>query len=152
MAYNASSTYLTFLMHSTDGTAYTKLVDIKEFPDLGQDPELLDTTTLTDKQRTGVPGIIGTEAMSFTANYDQTDYASLVTLMQSDRSESSYYAVWFGGTENVSGDPTPTGSLGKFKFKGKLSVRVAGGGVDEVRDMTITLTPSTPIDFENGSN
>lgn len=149
MAYNASSTYLTFLMHSTDGTAYTKLVDIKDFPDLGQDPELLDTTTLTDKQRTGVPGIIGTEAMTFTANYDPTDYASLVTLMQSDRTASSWYAVWFGGTENTTGDPTPTGSLGKFMFKGKLSVRVAGAGVDEVRDMTITLTPSTPIDFES---
>lgn len=35
MAYNASSTYKTFLMHSTDGSAYTKVIDIKDFPDLG---------------------------------------------------------------------------------------------------------------------
>ena len=35
MAYNASSTYMSFLMHSTDGTTWTKLVDIRDFPDLG---------------------------------------------------------------------------------------------------------------------
>jgi len=147
MAYNATSTYLTFLMHSTDGTAWEKLVDIKEFPDLGQDPELLDTTTLSDKQRTGVPGIIGTEAMSFTANYDIDDYKKCVQQMAADRSANSWYAVWFGGTENAGADPTPTGNLGKFQFKGKMVVRIAGGGVDEVRDMTLTITPATPIDL-----
>ena len=33
----AITSYKTFLMHSADGTAYTKLVDIKEFPDLAGD-------------------------------------------------------------------------------------------------------------------
>ena len=147
MAYNASSTYMTFLMHSTDGETYTKLVDIKEFPDLGQDPETLDTTTLTDKMRTSILGIQGNEGMEFTANYDIDDYRRLAALMQSDRTQSSYYAVWFGGTENLATDPTPTGALGKFEFKGQLSVRVAGGGVDEVRDMSIMIAPTTPINF-----
>lgn len=54
------------------------------------------------------------------------------------------YAVWFGGTETAS-SPTPTGSEGKFKFAGELSVYVTGGGVNEVRGMAITIAPSTPI-------
>ena len=33
------------------------------------------------------------------------------------------FAVWFGGTES-NGVVTPTGSEGKFEFKGKLSVFV----------------------------
>ena len=148
MAYNASSSFMTFLMHSTDGTTYTKLVDIKEFPDLGQDPELLDTTTLTDRQRTGVAGIIGSEALTFTANYDPAQYKTLYTLMGTDKLAASYYAVWFGGTDDGVNEPSPTGSLGKFSFKGQLSVRAAGAGVDEVRDMSITLTMATPIAFE----
>ena len=39
----------------------------------------------------------------------------------------------------------PTGSDGKFEFKGQLSVFPVGGGVNEVVDMTITIAPSTPI-------
>ena len=44
----AISTYMTFLMHKKE-TAWEKLLDITEFPDLGGDPELLETTTLSDK-------------------------------------------------------------------------------------------------------
>lgn len=36
----ATSTYMTFLMHKKE-TAWEKLLDITEFPDLGGDPELI---------------------------------------------------------------------------------------------------------------
>ena len=38
----AISTYKVFLMKSTDGSKYDKLIDIKDFPDLGGAPELLE--------------------------------------------------------------------------------------------------------------
>ena len=138
----ATSTYLTFLMHGSGSTpsSWNKLVDIKEFPDLGGAPEMLDATTLTDASRTYVPGIQETEALTFTANYDKTAYTALAAL----RNKDEHYAVWFGGT--VSGSTTtPTGDKGKFAFKGSLDVFVAGGGVNEVRNMTITIAPSTVI-------
>lgn len=147
MAYNASSTYMSFLMHSTDGTTWTKLVDIRDFPDLGGDPELIDTTTLTDRMRTGVPGIIELDTLTFGANYDPADYARLNTQMQADLEAPSYYAVWFGGTEVSGEDPTPTGSLGKFSFQGKLSVHVTGGGVNEARGLSVSIAAATPISF-----
>ena len=153
MAYNASSTYMTFLMKGTgSGTiSYSKLVDIKDFPDLGGAPELLDTTTLTDKSRTGVPGIIELDSLEFTANYDPDQYDTLNTQMSTDLQAASHYAVWFGGTEVPGSDPTPSGDKGKFSFDGKLTVWVEGGGVNEVRNMHIAIACTTPITFTKGS-
>lgn len=135
----AISTYKIFLMKKGD-SAYEKLVDIKEFPDLGGAPEMLETTTLSDNMQTYIPGIQSLDALEFTANYTKEDYTKLKAL---DGVENDY-AVWFGGTgegENL----VPTGSDGKFQFKGQLSVFPVGGGVNEVVDMTITIAPSTPI-------
>lgn len=136
----AISTYKVFLMKKGSGSTYSKLVDIKDFPDLGGAPEMLETTTLSDGMQTYIPGIQSLEALEFTANYDKTDYQTLVALKDTE----SEFAVWFGGTESA-GVVTPTGSEGKFTFSGKLSVFVVGGGVNEVVDMTITIAPSTPI-------
>lgn len=136
----AISTYKVFLMKKGEGSTYAKLVDIKDFPDLGGAPEMLETTTLSDKMQTYIPGIQSNDALEFTANYTQADFATLKALEGS----SASYAVWFGGTES-GGVATPDGSNGKFEFDGELSVHVVGGGVNEVVDMTITIAPSTPI-------
>lgn len=135
----AISTYKVFLMMKKD-VAYEKLVDIKDFPDLGGSPEMLETTTLSDKMQTYIPGIQNLDALEFTANYTKADFATLKAL---DGVEHDF-AVWFGGTEEAN-VLTPTGSDGKFEFKGQLSVYPVGGGVNEVVDMNITIAPSTPI-------
>lgn len=143
----ATSTYMTFLMHkkaSESNPTYEKLIDITEFPDLGTDPEMLETTTLSDRMQTFILGIQGNEAMTFNTNYDHTGYTALKAL----KNKTEGYAVWFGGTENDDGTVTPTGTEGKFSFDGQLSVRVTGGGVNEVRGMSITIAPSTVITEE----
>ena len=58
--------------------------------------------------------------------------------------ETKDFAVWLGGTE-ADGTVTPTGSDGKFEFKGQLAVYVNGGGVNEVVNMTVSIAASTPI-------
>ena len=135
----AISTYKVFLMMKKDA-AYEKLVDIKDFPDLGGAPEMLETTTLSDKMQTYIPGIQNLDALEFTANYTKKDFAALKAL----EGQELDLAVWFGGTEEAN-VLTPTGSDGKFEFKGQLSAFPVGGGVNEVVDMTITIAPSTPI-------
>lgn len=138
----AISTYKIFLMQKNKD-AWEKLIDIKEFPDLGGTPEMLETTTLSDKMQTYIPGIQSIDALEFTSNYTLADYKKLKALEGQDKE----YAVWFGGTE--AGDTvTPTGSDGKFKFNGQLSVFPVGGGVNEVVDMTITIAPSSPISMD----
>ena len=136
----AISTYKIFLMKSADGSQYEKLIDIKDFPDLGGAPEMLETTTLSDGMQTYIPGIQNLDALEFSANYTKDDYDTLKAL----EGKELYFAVWFGGTV-VGGVATPTGADGKFNFKGQLSVFPVGGGVNEVVGMTITIAPSTPI-------
>ena len=133
------STYKTFLM-TKEANKWKKVIDIKEFPDLGGTPEMIDITTLSDKVQRNIPGVQSLDALEFTANYTLTDYKALKALEGTEKE----FAVWFGGTE--SGDTvTPNGSDGKFKFKGQLSVYTNGGGTNEVVEMTISIAASSAI-------
>lgn len=135
----AISTYKAFLMHK-NASNYEKLIDIKEFPDLGGAPEMLETTTLSDRMQTYIPGIQSIDSLEFTANYTLAEYQKLKAMEGTEKE----FAIWFGGTE--AGDTvTPTGSDGKYAFKGQLSVYVNGGGTNEVVEMTITIAPSSVI-------
>jgi len=138
----AISTYKIFLMMKGD-SAYEKLIDIKDFPDLGGAPEMLETTTLSDKMQTYIPGIQSLDSLAFTANHTKEDFTNLEAL----EAQEKEFAVWFGGTETADGTLTPDGSDGKFEFKGQLSAFPVGGGVNEVVDMTVTIAPSTPINL-----
>ena len=149
MSYNASSTYKTFLMHATSASGtYTKVCDIKSFPDLGADPTSIETTTLTDSIRTSVNGIQDIDSLPFEANYDPTDFQAVETLATADEAGASYYAVYFGGTDVAGSDPTPTGNLGQFKFKGSMSHPYAvGGGVNEARGMRFSIALASKIEL-----
>lgn len=139
----ATSSYKSFLMYKPSSKSdYEKLVDIKSYPDLGGAPELLETTTLSDKMRTNILGIQANENMDFTCNYTKEDYSKIQALEGTEQD----LAVWFGGTES-GGVVTPTGSEGKFSFKGNVSVYANGAEVNAVRDMTVTAAASTPITF-----
>lgn len=139
----AENTYGTYLMKKGTGDTYSKLVDIKDYPDLGGSPEMLETTTLSDKMQTFILGIQKSDSLEFTCNYDKTTYTTLKEL----EGDELDLAIYFGGTES-NGVVTPTGANGKFKFKGSLSVHLTGKGVNEVREMVITIAASTVIDFE----
>ena len=144
----AIATIFTFLMKSSDGSSYSKLLDIDSFPDLGSAPEQIDVTTLTDTMRHYINGVedIG-GGLEFTAFYTSADYQTLAALADTE----TYFSVWFGGTKSGS-TVTPTGSKGKFSFKGYLSVFLNGGGVNDPVKMTITIAPSTDITFTPGTS
>ncbi len=131
----AISTYGVYLMRgakgSGDAITYEKLIDIKDFPDLGGAPEMLETTTLSDAMQTYIEGIQSSDALEFTANYTKEDYATCNEL----KGIKTHYAVYFG----------EDGANGKFEFEGYLSARVNGGGVNEVVGMTVSIAPATEI-------
>lgn len=136
----AISTYKTYLMRKGSGSTYTKLLDIVSFPNLGGEPETIDTTTLSDPMRTFILGIQATEKMTFECNYNSEDYAKIVDL----REKESDFAVWFGASTSENVD-TPDGNEGKFSFKGYIDVYVAGGGVNEAVKMQVVIAPSSRI-------
>lgn len=135
----ATSTYKSFLMVKND-SAYEKLIDIVSYPDLGGAPEMLDATSLSDPMTVNILGIQSLDALEFECNYDLEKYTELKAM----EGESKEFAVWLGGTE-AGGVVTPTGSDGKFEFGGQLSVFVNGGGVNEVRKMTVSIAANTTI-------
>lgn len=126
----AISTFGIQLMYKGTGSTYEKLVDIKDFPDLGGAPEMLETTTLSDSMQTYIPGIQTLDALEFTANYTHEDFKKIKNI-----SGEKEFAVWFG----------TNGADGKFEFKGQISAFPIGSGVNEVVEMTITIAPSTAI-------
>lgn len=134
-----TSSYKSFLMHKK-GESYEKLLDIKEFPDLGSSPNTLDATTLSNGQKIYINDIYDPGSLEFNANYSPEDYETCKAL----EGKQEEYAVWFGG-EEVAGELTPTGNLGKFEFTGELAVWVKGAAVSNVREMGITIAPSTEI-------
>lgn len=134
----AINSYASYLMYKSSGT-YTKLVDIKDYPDLIEPPENLDATTLSDDMRVYIPGIkdVG-GALEFTANYDASDFTTVQGLEGTEQD----FAVWFGESSG-----TPDGSKGKFTFKGFVYASKKGAGVNEVSEMTVGIIPSSAITF-----
>lgn len=138
----ARNSFKTYLMKK-NGNTWEKLCDIKEFPDLGQAPDTLETTTLSDPMKTYINDIMDVGGgLEFNLNYDPAVYATLEAL----KGQELDYGVWFGATES-GGVYTPDGSEGKFSFKGELSVWVKGAATSAVVDMGVSIAPSTPITF-----
>ncbi len=136
----AQLTYMTYLMKKGTGDTYSKLIDIVDFPALRDSAESVDTTTLSNANFTSIPGLSGSnDALQFTANYSATDFSTLIAL----EGEENGYAVWLGADTTGA----PDGSSGKFTFTGRLHVSLNGGGVNEVTRMTISIFPSSDIEF-----
>lgn len=130
----AQSTYNTILKYRESGQEiFQELVAIKDFPDLGGEPELLETTTLKDKAQTYINGIQSMEAMQFTYNYDKTTYKTIKAL----EGKKLDFQLLFGNEGS--------GEDGIFEWSGDLVTWQVGKGVNEVREAIISIAPSTEI-------
>src|SRR5574344_168913 len=94
----------------------TKLCDIKDFPDLGGAPEMLETTTLSDEARTYIAGIDDQQALEFTANYTAVAYSAVNAL-----TPTTAFTLEFG----------TGGASGIFGWRGTASAYIVGAGVNE---------------------
>ena len=108
----------------------TKVVDIKDFPDLIGDPEMLETTTLSDAQVTNIPGIKSSDMLTFTCNYTKDDF----TAVNAEAGKALHYALEFSD-----------GS--KFTWQGQHTCGLPGKGVNEVVEFTINIAASTAVEF-----
>lgn len=135
----AQSTYNTLLKVKNSAGEFVKLVDIKNFPDLGGDPELLESTTLSNKMQTHISGIQGTSALAFTANYSISDYAKV---SKYDDNKEHDFEIWFGS------DDANSGSDGIFYWTGTLKVWATGNGLNAVREMQISIASATDINLK----
>ena len=143
----AISSYKTFLMIKNGGT-WSKLIDIKDYPDLGGERPQLDATTLSDGKHQYIADIEDIDTLTFTANYNNAPFATLKAL----KGQQIEYAVWLGASvDENTGVATPTGSEGVFTFTGDLDVYKNGHGVSEVQDMTINIIVSNGPHFSESA-
>ncbi len=137
-----TSTKYTYLMEGT-GTypnlAWSKLADIVDFSDLHGDPNMLDTTDLSCGAQTQTDGVRTAAPQKFRAHWQGKAWYEA---LEAKAGTEMYIAVWFGS--DLSGNPD--GHDAKFVGKGKLSLKVLGKGVDEVRDIELSFAMSMPFD------
>lgn len=126
----AISTYLATLKWGTTKDQVAKVIDIKEFPDLIGEPNMLETTTLSDGAQTYIPGIKTTDSMAFLFNYTKEDFAKV----KADEGKTLFYELSFSD-----------GS--KFTWQGSHVATLPGKGVDEVVEAGITIAPSSVVEF-----
>ncbi len=121
-------TYKTELHFSaTESGSFTKLVDIKDYPNINTDREMVETTNLSQGVRTYIPGLRGGgDGFTFTANYIKSDFDTINAM---DTGTVYYFKLLFGDN----------GDDGGFSFPGTISVGLIGKGVGEVREMQITI-------------
>ena len=128
----AISTQGVTLKWGTTAAALTKTVNIKDFPDLGGAPEMLETTTLSDQMQTYIMGIQSADIMEFTCNYTKADFQAVLA----DANKNLHYALDFG-TE------------GTFEWQGQHTAWVVGAGVNAVAEFKIGIAPSTKPTLKN---
>ena len=126
----AINTYGITLKWGESADAISKVVDIKDFPDMIGDPEMLETTTLSDAQVTNIPGIKSSDTLTFTCNYTKADF----TAVNAAAEKPLHYALEFSD-----------GS--KFTWQGQHTCGLPGKGVNEVVEFTINIAASTPVVF-----
>jgi len=127
----AINTYGVTLKWGESADAVEKVIDIKDFPDLISDPELLETTTLSDAQVTNIPGIKGSDMLTLTYNFSKEDFAKV----EADANKPLHYALEFSD-----------GS--KFTWQGQHTSGLPGKGVNEVIEATVNIAASTAVTFE----
>lgn len=140
----------TLVFGTPNSTMYTTLMaegvqlcPIKDYPDLGGAPEQVETTTLDDSQATYVTGVQQVDRLEFTANYTPEAYKAAKTIQ--DKTESTEFTLAFGSSKGGS-------QYGSFTWSGQLSVWVVGGGVNGVREMRISITAGTAIEYTEPTN
>lgn len=133
----AVSTIGTVLEISTDGSSWTKLCNIKSYPQLGGAPDQLEITDLEDDSQTFIPGVQSVDAMEFTANYTLATY----TAVKAKAGTPLKYRLKMGNN----------GADGVATWGGQHAVYINSGEVNSVREMTISVSPSTKISVGEAS-
>lgn len=131
MALSTANTILKYC--ATQGGVYSKLVDILSYPDMGSAPSKLETTDLTQTvMKTNMLGLQEAPDLTFECNYDETAFNTINAMAGT----LYWFNLCFGSADGV------------FEWSGKVSVFATGGGVDEVRKMTVVVSVATAIAFE----
>lgn len=115
---------------------YKKLEGLKEIPEIGNDPEKVDNTTLDDKQKVYEMGIGDPGDITYKFKYDNTETTSPYRVLR--QYEESGEVLSFKETLK---DGTTTA------FDGQISLKRTGGGVNGVIEFNLNIAVCSAIEI-----
>lgn len=125
------NTINTTLKFGEDKLTLTKLCAIKDYPDLGGEPEMIEITDLDDDTQRFILGVQSIGALAFTANYTKETFEAV----NAKERKAGFYELEFG----------TAGVDGIFEWEGQHVVFPVGGGVNSPREMRIVIAASSKI-------
>ena len=117
-------------------TTYIDLAGLKEVPDMGADPEMVDNTALTDSIVHNEMGIGDAGDMEYTFRYDNSSANTAYRKIQAIVGN----LTWFKQTLK---DGT------SFTFSAIPSLKLSGGGVNDPQEFTMSLALQSDITIAN---
>lgn len=124
------------LSYSSDGSSYTALAGLQEFPDMGGNKDSVEVTTFDDSAHVYRNGIDNYgDSISFTFLHNATQFTTMAAW-----TGEMFWKLEIPDGTNDAIDTTAT-------WKGQPSVQLAGKGINEALTDVLNITPTTAITF-----
>lgn len=123
------------LSYKSTGSTFVELTGLKEVPEMGNDPEKVENTCLSDETKQYEFGIgdYGDLAYKFKYVNDAVDSPyRILRKLADDKTVVNFEQSYPDGT--------------KFVFKAQCSVKLGGGSVNSAMEFTLSLALQSKID------
>lgn len=132
----ANGATLGYKVKDGGSSAFTNLPGLKEIPDMGTEPEKVENTCLTDKNKQYEMGIGDLGDMVYKFKYDNTSADSPYRVMRGYQES---------GTVLTFQDKMKDGTTATFDAQ--VSVKRTGGGVNGVIEFDLTMSVQSDITY-----
>ena len=130
----ANGATLEFKSKKDSGGSFTKLLGLKEIPEMGVDPEKVENTTLEDKTKQYEMGIGDPGDLTYKFKYENTSATSPYRVLR--KHEEAGDILSFKETLK---DGTTT------EFDGQISLKRTGGGVNGVIEFDLNIALASEL-------
>lgn len=131
----ANGATLGYKEKGSTGSTYKDLPGLKEIPDCGVEPEKVENTCLTDKNKIYENGIGDLGDMTYKFKYDNTSADSPYRLMREAQDAGKVLSF-----QEKLNDGTIT------EFDAQVSVKRTGGGVNGVIECEVSMSVQSDLD------
>ena len=111
--------------------SYTQIKGLKQIPDIGSEPEDIDTTTFDNKKfKTGIQGLMDIQKYSFEFNMEDPKTGANINLASSleDAGTPYYFKLELSNGVEIS-------------FRSKVVTYIKGGQYSDITGFTMVLSP-----------
>lgn len=122
-------------------TSYVKVADITNFPELIGDSDDIDSTTMSDTQRTYENGLQNAPTDSFTAQYSREKFEAIQDLIEANGRNAKYhFCLLFSDSRSV------------FDWRGSINVGIGAGSINEIITMPLPISFASAVRLRKGYN